>query len=197
MNAVAMIAPEHTEVETVVALALPDDLEFNAWVNLGRDLFTRHRQTEWMLADWLKVGAERFHDEEQFGLFLAEIGVDEKRAIADAKVAKLIPPAWRTDRISFEVCKHIAKVEDPELRQRMLKQAVDEHWNEKAAHHAVVEHRYNTGALFDDEDIVSRLATEIVRCWNRAGPDAREYFFQLAEIAAATGYGIIDQDRAL
>lgn len=194
MNAVAMIhAPE---VEPV-ALALPDDLEFNAWVNLGRDLFTRHRQTEWMLADWLKVGTERFHDEAQFNLFLGEIGVDPKRAIADAKVAKLIPPAWRTDRISFEVCKHIAKVDDPELRQRMLKQAVDEHWNERAAHHAVVEHKSETGQLLPDDDATSRLSTEIVRCWNRAGPEAREYFFVLAEMSAASGYGPIDEDAAI
>lgn len=183
--------------DDVVALALPDDLEFETWVDLGRKLFTRHRNTEWMLADWLKAGTERFHDEAQFDLFLGEIGVDPKRAIADAKVAKLIPAAWRSDKISFEVCKHIAKVDDPVLRQRMLKQAVDEHWNEKKAHHAVVEHKSETGQLLPDDDPVARLSTEIVRCWNRATPDAREYFFQLAEIAAANDFGPIDEDAVI
>ncbi len=195
MNALTMT--HEPEAEIPVALALPDDLGFDDWVNLGRDLFTRHRQTEWMLADWLKVGAERFHDEEQFTLFLGEIGVDPKRALADAKVAKLIPPAWRTDRISFEVCKHIAKVEDEALRQLMLKQAVEEHWNERAAYHAVVEHKSETGQLLPDDDATTRLSTEIVRCWNRATPEAREYFYALAEMAAANGFGPIDEDAAI
>ena len=194
MNAVAMI---DRSIDVPVALSIPDDLEFSAWVNLGRDLFARHRQTEWMLADWLKVGTERFHDEAQMDLFLDQIGVDKKRALADAKVAKLIPAAWRSDKISFEVCKQIARVEDEALRLRMLKQAVDGHWNEKQAHHAVVEHKVASGSMFGDDDPVVRLSTEIVRCWNRAGPEAREYFFQLAEMAASTGFGAIDEDAAL
>jgi hypothetical protein len=193
MNAITAISIP----DDVVALALPDELEFAQWIEMGKTLFARHRNTEWMLADWLKVGSERFHDEAQFGLFLDELGVDQKRAIADAKVAKLIPPAWRSDKVSFEVCKHIAKVEDEELRLRMLRQAVEGHWNEKQAHHAVVEHKSETGQLLPDDDATSRLSTEIVRCWNRAGPDAREYFFALAEMAAATGYGPIDEDAVI
>lgn len=193
MNAIASLTPPTDAVE----LVLPEDLEFSAWVELGKTLFTRHRNTEWMLADWLKVGAEKFHDDAQFGLFLGELGVDVKDAMADAKVARLIPSTWRSDKVSFEVCKQIAKIEDEAVRQKMIKQAVDEHWNSKVASHAVVQHKVETGTLFDDDDPVARLATEIVRCWNRATPDAREYFYQLAEMAAATGFGIIDQDRVI
>ena len=40
MNAVAMI---DRPIDVPVALSIPDDLEFSAWVNLGRDLFARHR----------------------------------------------------------------------------------------------------------------------------------------------------------
>jgi hypothetical protein len=176
---------------------LPADMGFEAWVEEARTIFAEHRHAEWKVAEWLRVGIERFHDQPQMDLFLDQIGVDKKRAIADAKVAKLIPPAWRTDRISFEVCKHIAKVEDEGLRLRMLKQAVEEHWNERAAHHAVVEHKSETGQLLPDDDATTRLSTEIVRCWNRATPDAREYFFALAEMAAASGFGPIDEDAAI
>jgi hypothetical protein len=176
---------------------MPEDIDFPAWIGIGRDLFARHRQTEWMLADWLRCGAERFAEEEQFALFLGEMGVDPKRAISDAKVARLIPPSWRSDRVSFEVCKQLAKIDDEPTRQRMLKRAVDEHWNERAAHHAVVEHKSETGQLLPDDDDTSRLSTEIVRCWNRAGPEAREYFYALAEMAAANGFGLIDQDMAI
>lgn len=192
MNAVAAIAapPE------AVALALPDDMAFPEWVDLGRGLFSSQRQTEWMLADWFAHGRRKFADEEQMALFLDELGVDAKRVASDAKVAELIPTSWRSDRVSFDVCKRIAKVEDVASRQQMLKQAVDERWNERDAHHHVVEHKVETGQLFDDGDDVSRLATEIVRCWNRATPDARDYFFALAEAAAGKGFGIIDQDEA-
>lgn len=193
MNAVTTIALP----AEAVALALPDGIDFPAWVELGRDLFTRHRQTEWMLADWLKVGTERFNDEEQFGLFLGELGVDVKEALADAKVARLIPPTWRSDAVSFEVCKQIAKIEDESVRQKMIKQAVDERWNTKTAHHAIVGHKVETGQLFDDEDATSRFATEFFRLWNRMPIEAREYAFPLLEISAASGFGPIDEDAAV
>lgn len=190
MNAVTII-------ERPLEAVLPDDMAFETWVEEARKMFAEHRQAEWKVAEWLRVGIERFHDQPEMDLFLDQIGVDKKRAIADAKVAKLIPPSWRSDRVSFEVCKHIAKVEDEDRRLRMLKQAVDEHWNEKQAHHAIVEHKTETGQLWADGDDVARGATEMVRCWNRAGKDAREYFFALAEMAAAKGYGVIDQDMAV
>lgn len=184
-------------VERAVAIAIPREIEFQQWVDLGRDLFTRHRQTEWMLADWLNVGTDKFRDEAQMSIFLEEIGVDQKRALADAKVARLIPPTWRSDKVSFDVCKQISKIDDEPTRLRMLKQAVDEHWNEKQAHHHVVEHKYETGALFDDDDPTPRLATEIIRMWNRLPLEAREYAWPLIEMSAASDFAPIDEDQAI
>lgn len=186
-----------TTFERAIEAVPPENMVFEEWVNEARSLFADQRQAEWKVAEWLRIGIERFPDEPQLNLFLDQIGVDKKRALADAKVAKLIPPSWRTDKISFEVCKHIAKVEDPELRQRMLKRAADEHWNERAAHHAIVEHKVATGQLFEDDDAVSRLATEIFRQWNRMPIEAREYAYPLIEMAAATGFGPIDEDTAI
>lgn len=186
-------------VETAPTIdALPvEQMTFDDWVTSARSLFADQRQAEWRVAEWLRIGIETFPDEPQMTLFLDQIGVDRKRAISDAKVAKLIPPSWRSDRVSFDVCKQIAKIEDEGARLRMLKQAVDEHWNEKEAHHHVVEHKVESGQLFPDGDDISRLATEIVRCWNRASPDARRYFFALAEIAAAKDFVPIDEDAAI
>lgn len=193
MNAITAIEP----LERAVALAIPDDIEFPQWVNLGRDLFTRHRQTEWMIADWINVGADKFRDEAQMTIFLDEIGVDQKRALADAKVARLIPATWRSDKVSFDVCKQIAKIDDEPTRQRMLKQAVDERWNEKQAHHHIIEHKYESGALFEDDDSTPRLATEIVRMWNRVPVEVREYVHPLIEAAAVNGFTPIDEDQAI
>lgn len=190
MNAVATI-------DRPLEAILPAEMQFDDWVEEARRIFAEHRNAEWRVAEWLRVGIERFHDQPEMDLFLDHIGMDKKRAISDAKVARLIPPSWRSDRVSFEVCKQISKIEDEPTRQRFLKQAVDEHWNERAAHHAVVEHKSETGQLLPDDDATTRLSTEIVRCWNRARPDAREYFFALAEMAAASGFGPIDEDAAI
>lgn len=186
MNAILDHAPIATPIVTL-----------KAWATDMRRLIADKRNVEWQIADALEFGQAHFGEDPQMQLFLEAIGYDPKRAISDAKVARLIPPSWRTDKVSFDVCKQIAKVEDEATRQRMLKQAVDEHWNERTAHHHVVEHKVETGKLFDDGDEVSRIATEIVRCWNRATPDAREYFYALAEMAASTGFGAIDEDAAL
>lgn len=184
MNAMTVIAP--TPIVTL-----------EAWATDMRRLIADKRNVEWQIADALEFGQAHFGEDPQMQLFLEAIGYDPKRAISDAKVARLIPPSWRTDKVSFDVCKHIAKVEDEVLRLRMLKQAVDGHWNEKQAHHAVVEHKSETGQLLPDDDAVTRLSTEMVRCWNRAGPEAREYFYALAEMAAASGFGPIDEDAAI
>jgi len=190
MNAIATI-------DQTVALSVPDDLPFNGWVEMMRDLFHRRRQAEWMIADGLRIGQERFGDEPQMTLFLEQVALDRKDADEMARVARLIPETWRTDRLSFDVCRKIAKIDDEADRQHMLKKAVEQRWNEKKAHQHIVEYRYEHGDMFDDEDRDTRIATEIVRCWNRATPEARAYFFQLAEMAAAKSYAPIDEDEAI
>lgn len=186
-----------TTIDQPVALSVPEDLPFNGWVEMMRDLFHRRRQAEWMIADGLRIGQERFGDDPQMTMFLEQIALDRKDADEMAKVARLIPETWRTDRLSFDVCRKIAKIDDEADRQRMLKQAVEERWNEKRAHHHLVEYRYQHGALFDDEDTTTRLATVLVREWNRMPIAAREYVFPLMEMAAAKGFGPIDEDAAV
>lgn len=188
MNAVAIL--HSMEVVT-------EPSTFADWVQEMFDLFHNRRQTEWKIADGLRLGRERFGDEPQMQMFLEQLGVDRKEADEMAKVARLIPSTWRSDKVSFEVCKQIAKIEDEAVRQRMIKQAVDEHWNSKVASHAVVQHKVETGQLFEDDDAVSRFATEIIRQWNRMPIDAREYAFPLIEMSAASGYGPIDEDAAI
>lgn len=186
-----------TSVERAVALSIPRDIAFEEWIGIGKDLFIRQRQTEWLLADWLNVGSDKFRDLPQMAMFLEEIGVDPKRALADAKVARLIPPTWRSDKVSFNVCRQIAKIDDEPTRLRMLKQAVDERWNEKAAHHHVVEHMVETGSLLPEDDPDTRQAVEGIRCWNRMSKAARAYLAPLIDMAAANNFGPIDEDVAI
>lgn len=188
MNAVAVLHPHDIQAEPAT---------FAEWVQTMLELFQHRRKTEWEIADGLRIGRERFGDEPQMQMFIEQAGIDRKQVDEMAKVARLIPPTWRSDAVSFEVCRHIAKIDDEQTRQRLLKKAVDEHWNTKAAHHAIVEHKVATGQLFEDDDAISRFATEIFRQWNRMPVEAREYAFPLIEIAAASGFGPIDEDAAI
>lgn len=190
MNQLSTIAPPAT-----VALALPDNMQFEAWVEMGRGIVAQRRQADWLMADWFAHGSKHFADREQVQLMLDQMGVDQKRIAADAKVAERIPESWRSDKVSFEVAKEIAKIDDPGIRQRMIVQAEREHWTSRKAHHHVVEHKATTGSLLPEDDDETRQAVEIIRCWNRASPDAREYFFPLAQAAARKGFGAIDEDE--
>ncbi|GGO96505.1 hypothetical protein EV664_107167 [Stakelama pacifica] len=191
MNQIATIAPPAT-----VALALPEDIDFEAWVNLGRGIVTQRRQADWLMADWFAHGTKHFADREQVQLMLVQMGVDQKRIAADAKVAERIPEGWRSDKVSFEVAKEISKIDDPAIRQRMIVQAEREHWTSRKAHHHVVEHKAATGSLLPEDDDETRQAVELIRCWNRISPEAREYAYALMEIAAGKNYAPIDEDEA-
>lgn len=184
-----------TDAGNAVLLMIPSGTDFEHWVDLGQNLIAQRRQADWMIADWFRYGRENFAGNEQFTMLLEQMGVDQKQAASDAKVAALIPEGWRSDKVSFEVAREIAKVDDVDRRRTMLAQAEREHWTSKRAHQHVTEYRFETGDLYDDDDATPRLATELFRLWNRMTPSVREYAFPLIEVAAGDGYKPIDEDQ--
>ncbi|MES3042688.1 hypothetical protein [Sphingomonas faeni] len=183
MNAIATIEPE------AIALALPDDLAFDAWKQIGADLFQRQRNTSWLLADWWKHGAGNFRDEPQFALLLEQTAADPKRLSAMAKVAEAFPPHMRAGSLSFEVHREIASVTTPDDRLAMIGRADKERWTERTAHAEVVQYRYTQGSLLPEDDPENREAVEIIRAWNRASKGAREYAYALMP----KGFGAINE----
>jgi hypothetical protein len=176
-----------------IALALPADMTFDAWKALGGDLFQRQRNTSWLLADWWKHGAGNFRDEPQFALLLEQTAADPKRLSAMAKVAEAFPPHMRAGSLSFEVHREIASVTTPDDRLAMIHRADTERWTERTAHREVVEYRYSQGSLLPEDDPENREAVEIIRAWNRASPDARRYFY---ELAVGAKFGSINEGEA-
>jgi hypothetical protein len=172
MNAITTIDPN------AIGLHLPPDLAFDAWCDLGHSLIGNQRRADWLVADWAKHGREHFQG--QFAFIVEQTGMDPKRLSSMAKVADAFPEPQRASNLSFEVHREIAAVSEGE-RLTMLKQAAQEHWTERQAHHHVVEHKYEQGSLLPDDDPENREAVEIIRAWNRASPDARRYFWDLAE----------------
>ena len=105
------------------------------------------------------------------------------------RIATVFPPGKRDARLSFEVHAQLSCLPD-ESRFATLATAAAEGWGERRAKAAAVAYRHER-AGFVDEDKEATLAVHVMRAWNRATPEAREYFNDLREIA---GLGIIDED---
>lgn len=186
MNAITTVAPE------AIGLALPADMSFEAWAELGRDLLNNQRRADWLVADWGKHG--RKHFQEQFAFIAEQAGLEAKRLTSMAMVAEAFPETCRASGLSFEVHQRIASVK-PEARLDMLKRADTEHWTAKDAHREVVQWKYDQGELWaaDKDDEAASWVTEMIRCWNRApSPEDRRYAFARMKIA---NFGPIDEDE--
>jgi hypothetical protein len=175
-----------------VALAIPADTTLDAWVALGRTLLDRHRQHEWLLADWAAQGLNQFGGQAEFTALFETVGEPKQLRLA-ARVAATFPPHLRAADVPFEVHKYIAQLPE-ERRLETLQKASTEHWGLKKARTELTTFRQQS-AMFEDEDQETRLAVEIIRAWNRAPAESREYFWALAERAADNGFGAIDEDE--
>jgi len=173
----AMILADMAVAPEAVALALPEDMAFDAWCDLGRSLIQNQRQADWFIAEWAQFGRDHFQHE--FVFMAGQIAADPKRLSAMAKVAEAFPPHMRAGSLSFEVHREIASVATPEDRLAMIARADQERWTEKTAHQNVVTYRYEQGTLLPEDDPENREAVEIIRAWNRASPAARAYAYEL------------------
>jgi hypothetical protein len=106
-------------------------------------------------------------------------------------VAAAFPPDKRAANLSYEVHALLIGLPD-EKRFGTLNQAAAEGWGETTARRAALTYRQEQ-AGFEDEDRELAQATIIMRAWNRASPEAREYF---ADLQAVVGLGLVHEDAA-
>lgn len=163
---------------------------FDAWVTTGRDLLTQRTTIDWQLADWIAEGREQFGDQAGFDFLAGELGIAPKLLRNAAKTAEAFPPARRSTALPFEVHASLALL-PPGDRLPTLAKAATEHWGERQAKAAVIEHRHAT-AVFEDEDSETRLAVEIIRAWNRAPVESRQYAYALMN---GRTFAAIDEDQ--
>lgn len=108
-----------------------------------------------------------------------------------ASVAAAFPPLQRASCLSFEAHSYLAGLPS-EVRFEMLARARAEGWGESSARRAALAYRQEN-AGFEDEDTETSQAVIIMRAWNRAPPEARQYF---AEMQAVVGLGLVDEEAA-
>lgn len=173
-----------------VALSLPDDLPFDEWLNLGRDLAAEERNLRWLIGDWCREGHTRFGEQARFDFLSEQLAIDTRQLKQAAKVAEAFPAHLRASDVPYEVHAYVAALPESQ-RMEALQRASRERWGVRQARQAITLHRQEA-ALFEDEDSETRLAVEIIRAWNRAPRESREYFWALAE---AANLGAINEDE--
>lgn len=175
-------------MNAVAVITTPQD----DWIAKGRNLADRRRDVDWEIADWMTEGKDAgYIDQAGFDFLSDKLGVAPKRLKDALKAATTFPPALRDSTLSVEHHAAVASLPKDEALPLLRRASID-HLPAKDLREAVAQYRYQTGARFDDEDTDSTLCTLIVRAWNRATPDARESFMQLARPAK---FGIIDEDE--
>ena len=177
-------------MNAIVAIDIPTTATFDDWIEVGRELAQSRRHVDWLIGDWLATGRERFPNQVQFDFLADALGLAPKRLKAAAEVASHFPASQRDEALSVE---HHANVQTLPADEALsiLKQARAQHWTPEETRIAAVRRRVEIGqhTLIPDDDWEYRELMEIVRKWNRARPDARQSFMQLASEAAL---GVID-----
>ena len=156
---------------------------FNEWLDHGRSLYDERKALDWKCADWLADGQTRFP--KQMALAIQEFATDpieQKLLTRSAKIAASIPPAQRCTALTFAHHMHVADL-PVEERLVLLDRAAKERLSARALRIVAMERKAvlgvgNTQLEDDDFEYVELMA--VVRAWNRARPDARQSFYDMA-----------------
>ncbi len=184
MNAIATIIPAGSPATTQ-----------EEWIDRGRALADQRRDVDWRLGDWMAEGKEAgYLDQSGFDFLSENLGLAPKRLKDALKAATTFPPALRDRTLSVDHYAAVASLPQDEALP-LLKRASTDHLPVNALREHVTQRRYETGANFADDDTDSTLATLIRRAWNRGTVQARQDAFEDFKIAAANGFGIIDEDE--
>jgi hypothetical protein len=157
-----------------VALALPNAMSYDQWLELGRDIAHKRRSIDWMVGDWITFGREHFPEQIQEALpgFL-----DDDRAIRRIeKTVKAFPPHMRDASLSFDHHAHVADMPTQEALP-LLKRASSERITARNFRIVAMLRKVETSQILPrEEDAEDDALMAMVRAWNRAPHIAREDF---------------------
>lgn len=180
-----LLAPETNEQSP--ALTIPADTEYSQWLWMGRKLVTQKNHIDWMIADWVTFGRERFP--EQVELALADVVDDDRHLKRLERTARTFPPHLRHAGLSFDHHAHVASLPVQEALP-LLREAGERKLSARGfrllAMDFKVEHSH---ILPREEDAEDDALLAMVRAWNRAPVAARQDF---AEMMRESSYGLIE-----
>lgn len=113
---------------SLTGLHLPDDLSFDAWVRVGRELKTVEQSLMWWIGDWLRFGETRYG--ETYLAAAASTGYSVQ-TLMDAKwVAERYEISDRSENLSWSHHRVVASL-PPEDRRNALLKAEAEGWSRR------------------------------------------------------------------
>jgi hypothetical protein len=165
------------------------------WLEKGAALAALCRESDWALADWLSVGkATGYLSAAPCKVVSADIGIPLPWMRNAMRAAAAFPVGVRLPDLTVEHHAPLASMPRQEALEA-LRRAQSERLPAQAMRERATQYRYESGENFRDEDTDSTLATQAIRAWNRATPEARELAFEHFQLAAAKGHAIVDEDE--
>lgn len=162
---------------------------FASWLERGRSLLSARERADWNLADWLAEGREQFGNQAAFDFLGDELGIAPKRLKAAVKTVELFPPHLRDGTLTFHHHEAVSSLPSSEA-MAILKIASEQHLDERETRVAAVQRRAEISpSLLPDEDWAQAEMLALQRAWNRARPEVRVEFLDMANDA---GGGVID-----
>tara|TARA_R110002124_G_scaffold160502_1_gene327759 strand:- start:12258 stop:12821 length:564 start_codon:yes stop_codon:yes gene_type:complete len=177
-----------TEAESAnLSLAIPDDMSFEEWNDLGQKLASAEKLLNWWIGDWWIAGNHRYGERAAIvaqGVLGKSLGTLKNLG----SIARKFEKSRRRDLLSFS---HHAKVASlpPDQADDFLDCAEKEKLSVRDLQAKVSSMRIETGQLVIDEDVAYQLLISITRNWNRAPVAVRQEFLDLALVS---NLGVID-----
>lgn len=125
MNNLAIIEPE-TELpaSSSLSLALPANLSFERWQDIGRELAAREKVLNWWIGDWWAFGEHRYGDKAKVaaeGCF----GLSYSTLSTYGTVARAFEPSRRLETVPFSSYQEAAPIarQSPDAAQMLMERA--------------------------------------------------------------------------
>jgi N6-adenosine-specific RNA methylase IME4 len=119
---------------SVVGLQLPDDLSFEDWQNIGRQLQFYERAIMWHIGDWLRYGERKWG--ERYAQAIEDTGYSAQSLMDSRWVAQRIEFSRRRENLSWSHHKEVAALH-PSVADSILDEAEANGWNRREVRLAV------------------------------------------------------------
>lgn len=170
-----------------VALALPPDTDIETWRAIGQAIAAQHRNTGWLVGDWLNFGKAQFGNQAE--MFAVELLGEPKSARQLAALCSAFPSDRRNPALSQQHYLAVRDLPAPD-RERLLSQAEAERLTPRDLKYRAAARKAEIAPpLIPEADLDYAELMAIVRAWNRASSGPRREF---AELMSESDYGIIE-----
>ena len=169
-----LLAPEAKETPS---LAIPEGTEYSQWLWMGRNLVTQKNHIDWLIADWVVFGREKFP--EQVELALADVVDDDRHLKRLERTVRAFPPHLRHAGLSFDHHAHVASLPVQEALP-LLREAGEMRTSLRRFALIARDYKEDHGHILRrEEDVEDDQLMLLIRAWNCARKVVRTEFLDI------------------